>query len=124
MFIFYGAAPFLHPYLYFCHLSSTSHNYIAYGSDGIKIPLVTVAILGPPNDGNIPSSTGSAIYLSTIPIICNRTAWDTPTRNTAALEGISESAIKVRIGGKLKYGKISLVSVVPVITRGPRMCIG
>ena len=54
MFIFYGTTPLLHPYLSFCHLSSTSHNYIAHGSDGIENPLVTVAILGPPNAGKYP----------------------------------------------------------------------
>ena len=51
MFGFYGTTPLFHPHLSFCYLSATSHNYFAHGSDGIENPLVTVAILIPPNAG-------------------------------------------------------------------------
>ena len=54
VFDFYGTTPLLLPQFSFCHLSSTSHNCVAHGCDGIKNPLVTVAILGLPNSGKYP----------------------------------------------------------------------
>ena len=48
---FYGSTPLLHPYLCFCHLYPTSHNYVAHSSDGIENSFVTVTILDPPNVG-------------------------------------------------------------------------